>query len=178
MTFSIRPCAPEDAAMLALVAQATFLETFAGMLPGEAVFAHCRDKLSEAAHARWLAEPDARLWLAQAQPGDAPIGYAGLAAPDLPLPDPAPGDIELKRIYVLSRFHGGGVGPALMQAAVAEAKAMGRRRLLLGVYDQNARAIAYYRKAGFSEIGARKFQVGATLCNDLVMAKDLRSDAP
>jgi ribosomal protein S18 acetylase RimI-like enzyme len=60
-----------------------------------------------------------------------------------------------------------------MQTAAAEAQAMGKRRLLLGVYAGNARAIAFYRKTGFAEIGARQFLVGATLCDDLVMARDL-----
>jgi FkbM family methyltransferase len=37
-----------------------------------------------------------------------------------------------------------------MRAAEAEAHAMGRRRLLLGAYARNGRAIAHYRKAGLA----------------------------
>lgn len=42
MTPSIRPAAAGDAGALALVAQATFLETFAGVLEGHDVVAHSR----------------------------------------------------------------------------------------------------------------------------------------
>ncbi|MBL8549609.1 MAG: GNAT family N-acetyltransferase [Hyphomonadaceae bacterium] len=172
MSLTIRPCTSADAAMLSLIAQATFLETFADFLDGDDLHAHCRTKLGEDAHAKWLAQPDARLWLALPAPGQGPVGYAGLAPPDLPIPT-HPDDIELKRIYVLSRFHGAKVGPALIETAIAEARAMGRARLLLGVHSENARAIAFYRRSGFTNAGVRKFLVGATLHDDLVMAKDL-----
>src|SRR3546814_4633931 len=65
---------------------------------------------------------------------------------------------SLKRIYSLSRFHGSGLGAALMREAVAAAE--GHRRLLLGVYARNERALAFYRKQGFVDIGTRRFNVG------------------
>ena len=37
----LRQCASGDEAALALVGQATFLETFAGILGGEDIVAHC-----------------------------------------------------------------------------------------------------------------------------------------
>src|SRR3546814_10484887 len=83
----------------------------------------------------------ARAWLAEALPGGAPIGFALITKPDLAAA--AEGDIELKRIYSLSRFHGTGLGAALMERAVAAAE--GHRRLLLGVYARNDRALAFYQ---------------------------------
>jgi len=102
-------------------------------------------------------------------PGSAPVGFAQLTAPELP--GAQDGDIELKRIYLLSRFHGTGVGAALMAAAVAGAA--GHKRLLLGVYARNARAIAFYRKQGFEPIGERQFDVGGQLFDDVVLARPL-----
>ncbi len=110
----------------------------------------------------------AKVWMAEADRG-APIGYAMLTAPDLP--DAQAGDIELKRIYTLSRFHGSGVGAALMQAVIGASH--GYDRLLLGVYRHNDRAIAFYRKQGFELAGTRQFNVGGTLYDDLVFAKPL-----
>lgn len=85
----------------------------------------------------------------------------------------APGDIELKRIYLLSRWHGTGAGRALMQAAIAHARACGAPNLLLGVYQGNDRAVAFYRRAGFETVGTRRFQVGEGVYDDLVMALPL-----
>jgi ribosomal protein S18 acetylase RimI-like enzyme len=167
-TWTIREAGGDDAAALALVGAATFLESFAGIIDGDAIVGHCAAKHREEAYRALLAD-GARAWLAQAQPGGAPVGYALVGAPDL---DAArEGDIELKRIYALSRFHGTGLGAALMDRAVAAAA--GYRRLLLGVYARNHRALAFYRKQGFAEIGTRRFDVGGRFYDDLVLARPL-----
>ena len=167
----IREAGAEDAAALALVGGATFLETFAGVLLGEAIVAHCARVHAAEAYRRDL-EGGAKAWLAETANGAAPVGFALIGEPDLPTS--RAGDVELKRIYLLSRFHGGGAGAALMHAAVQSASARGDR-LLLGVYAGNARAIAFYRRRGFAPIARRKFEVGGTLYDDIVFAKPLHS---
>ena len=99
----------------------------------------------------WLNNPDAALWLADARNGGAPVGYAVLDSPQLTIAEP--GDLEVKRIYVLSRFHGTGVGSRLMTAALDEARHRGAQRALLGVYANNHRALAFYAKYGFEIVG-------------------------
>ena len=166
--WQVRQAEAGDVAALSLVGTATFLETFAGVLPGPAIVAHCARSYAPEAFAAYLAK-GSRAWIAEAVPGDAPVGFAQLTAPDLP--GAQDGDVELKRIYLLSRFHGTGVGAALMAAAVAGAA--GHKRLLLGVYARNARAIAFYRKQGFEPIGERQFDVGGQLFDDVVLARAL-----
>lgn len=167
-TWTIREAGGDDAAALALIGAATFLETFAGVIDGDAIVGHCAAKHREAVYRALLAD-GARAWLAQAQPGGAPIGYALVGAPNLDAAEK--GDIELKRIYALSRFHGTGLGAQLMDRAVAAAA--GHRRLLLGVYARNYRAIAFYRKQGFADIGTRRFDVGGKYYDDLVLARSI-----
>ena len=166
--WSIRRAAPEDAARLALVGAATFLETFAGVLDGEAIVAHCAREHAADRYAAFLAD-GAQAWLVEAETGGAPIGFALLARPDLP--GQRAGDLELKRIYLLSRFHGGGAGAALMCAAADEALDQGAARLLLGVYEHNRRAIAFYRKQGFEPVARRQFEVGGRPYDDIVLAR-------
>jgi ribosomal protein S18 acetylase RimI-like enzyme len=167
MTVTVRPAAPGDAGRLAAIGQASFLEAFAGDLGGDDILAHCAVQHAVTLYEGWLADGAKRLWLAEAE-GGAPVGYAVSAPPDLPLPDLGPHDIEVKRIYVLHRFHGGGVGWRLMQAALDEARRVGRRRALLGVYSGNAQAIAFYERVGFRRVGERKFRVGETWCDDFI----------
>ena len=167
-SWRIRQAALPDTPALALVGAATFLETFAGILDGPAIVAHCASQHSEESY-RTLFAKTAQVWLADAEPGQAAIGYALVAPPEL---DAArDGDIELKRIYALSRFHGSGVGAALLAAALAACS--GHARMLLGVYAHNARAIAFYRKQGFSPIATRQFNVGGKQYDDLVLARPL-----
>ncbi len=100
--------------------------------------------------------------------------------------DLAPTDIELKRIYLFSRFRSAPVldatgtpipnlrpAQALMDDAVADARNLGATRLLLGTHDNNLRAIAFYHRNGFSKAGTRTFQVGNQQCCDLILAKAL-----
>jgi diamine N-acetyltransferase len=165
----LRQAGIEDAERLALIGGATFLETFAGILEGDAIVAHCAREHGAEAYRALLAHQDSAAWVAEAQAGGAPLGYALVTAPKLAQAEP--GDIELKRIYSFSRMHGSGLGAALMGRAAAHAEAAGARRLLLGVFVGNLRALAFYRRHGFEKIGERRFRVGSQDCEDIVLAK-------
>lgn len=170
---TVRRAVPGDAPALSLVGSATFLDAFAGVIDGGDIVAHCVKQHSVAVYDAWLASSDVAVWLAETVDGGAPVGFAVLDRPNLPLDDLQPDDLELKRIYVLSRFHGSGVGPRLMKEAMDEARRRGARRALLGVYSGNARALAFYAKTGFIRIGARQFQVGAHTYSDHILSLPL-----
>lgn len=168
----LRPCMDGDEAALALVGQATFLETFAGILDGKDIVAHCATAHAADLYRDWLANPDYALWLVESHPGGAPVGYMVVAPAQLPLPDTA-GDLEVKRIYLLGKFQGGGLGKRLISSAITHAKAAGARRLLLGVYAHNKPAIGFYERAGFRGLGVRKFNVGGKDYDDNIMGISL-----
>jgi len=48
--------------------------------------------------------------------------------------------------------------------------------LWLGVWERNARAIAFYRKQGFEVVGEQEFMLGADRQRDLVMARRLTGE--
>jgi ribosomal protein S18 acetylase RimI-like enzyme len=164
----IRPAEPDDAEALALVGAATFLETFAGAIDGAGLVAHCAAQHSAEAYRAYFAK-GAKAWLAEIEPGGAPVGYALSCEPEIE--HARPGDIELKRIYLLSRFQGSTIAGALMRAVMDEAH--GRQRLLLGVKEDNARALAFYAKHGFVPVGTRRFDVGGKAYDDVVLARML-----
>lgn len=166
MEHSLRECGREGAETLALVGSASFLEAFAGTLEGEDILAHCRNQHSAAKYAAWLAEPETRACVAEVN--GAPVGYALLCAPDLPVATTAD-DLELKRIYLLHRFQGSGIGTALMRWSIGTARSAGKTRLLLGVHDGNRQAISFYERHGFRQVGTRRFQVGKAICSDLIL---------
>ncbi len=160
----------EDAGKLALIGGASFLETFANDHPGDATVAFVSTYHSEAAWSATLADPDAAVWIVEEAAG-CPVGYAVLAAPSLP--GTSPDDAELKRIYLLSKWHGSGTGRALFDAAESEARKRGAARLVLSVYTRNVRAIAFYEKRGFETIGEAVFAEFPVEFADKVMAKAL-----
>ncbi|MDL2354048.1 MAG: GNAT family N-acetyltransferase [Pseudomonadota bacterium] len=157
-----------------LVGQSTSLETFAGILDGAAIVEHCRRAHSVAQYRDWLADPDAAIWIAESAHANAPAGYAVVARPQLPGADAAR-DLELKRIYLLSRFHGGGTGKQLLRQAVEFVTAAGAARLLLGVYSGNEAAIGFYLRQGFVHLTHRQFNVGGRMYDDYVLSLTLSS---
>jgi diamine N-acetyltransferase len=167
--FNIRAAVPEDAANLALIGAATFVDAYCDVLPGANIIAHCAKEHSAARYQDFLQRAKVGAWLAETSRKGAAIGYALNLPPDLPVAIEK-GDIELKRIYLLSRFQGCGAGKALLAASVNHAREQGAGRLLVGVYDQNDKAIAFYRRQGFVPIGTREFQVGGDFYHDLVLA--------
>ena len=154
--------------MLALIGRATFLQSYAHDLTGTDILLHSEHQHAPAVYRAWLDDLRSACCLMETPTG-APVGYAVLCPPDLPVPLQR-GDLELKRVYVLHRFQGGGAGGALLRWAMEEARKRDATRLLIGVYGQNEPAIAFYRHHGFQVVGTRQFQVGTTLHDDLVLA--------
>lgn len=75
-------------------------------------------------------------------------------------------------IVVAASARGQGVGRALMETAVDWARAVGVRKLSLGVFPDNAGAIGLYRSLGFVEEGVQRGQVriGDEDCDLVLMA--------
>ncbi|MEO8309148.1 MAG: GNAT family N-acetyltransferase [Pseudomonadota bacterium] len=158
---AIRVARRGDESRLALVGRATFLESYAELLPAEDILAHTEQHHAPAVYAGWLADPRFRCWLVEAGAGKAPVGYVVLSPPDLPLADLSGSDMEIKRIYLLHPYQREGLGRALMEQATAYARDAGFARLLLGVYSRNTAALAFYNRIGFHRVGERQFRVGA-----------------
>ncbi|MDE3104248.1 MAG: GNAT family N-acetyltransferase [Acidobacteriota bacterium] len=167
---NLRRAVPGDEYALSLLGSATFLEAFVGFLQGADLLAHCQHQHATHIYAEWLASAHAHIGLAELQA--APVGYAVLCQPDLPVPLHA-GDMELKRFYVLHRLQRSGLGATLMNWAIEQSQASGAGRLLLGVNAQNEKAISFYTRHGFSSVGTRSFRVGNSLNHDLVLARTL-----
>jgi len=80
-----------------------------------------------------------------------------------------PAICEMKRLYVRPVFRGQGVGGLLVDRVIAEARAIGYRRMRLDTITSSMQdAIALYRRRGFREIAAyRENPVGSVLYMEL-----------
>lgn len=172
MIWRLRRAEPGDGPALSLVAAASFLETFAGIIAGPDMVRHCTLNSSPDKFETWIADAKSVATLAEHPDGAAPVGYTLLVPPDLPVPTDGH-DIELRRIYALSLTSGTGLGHKLMARAIDDARAMEKRRMLLGVLGINAQARAFYEREGFTLAGERQFRVGGTVYNDVVYGRAL-----
>jgi ribosomal protein S18 acetylase RimI-like enzyme len=59
---------------------------------------------------------------------------------------------ELRRIWLLEEYHGQGVASHMVSQLFAFARMAGYRRVVLQTSIEQQRALAFYRKLGFSEI--------------------------
>jgi diamine N-acetyltransferase len=171
---SLRRAVIGDESLLALVGSATFLETYAELLPAADILAHCDHKHAPQVYRDWIQANNCACWLVEAGAGRAPIGYMVMGPSTLPVVEPAATDLEIIRIYVLHRYQRSGIGRLLLRAAVNQALEAAGKRLLLGVYSRNDQALAFYARMGFSRVGDRIFKVGDSEYFDYVLGLDLR----
>lgn len=159
MSATIRRAAPADAAVLAELGAATFVETFGHLYTPEDLRAFLEESHSVAAYAKVLADPTYALWLAEDGAGRA-IGYAQAGPCGLPHDDVRPEDGELKRLYVRAGTQNAGTGRALMDAAMAWLLRDGPRTLWISVWSENFGAQRFYARYGFAFAGEYAFIVG------------------
>lgn len=166
---SIRPASAPDNVLLSDLGRRTFAETFGPDNTPENMAAYLAGSFSPGLQAAELADPRSLFLIAEA--GGEAIGYTRLYTG--PAPDCVSGSrpIEIVRIYARQDFLGKGVGAALMEAALAEARRQGCDAVWLGVWEHNPRAIAFYRRWGFEKAGRHTFQLGAEAQTDFIMVR-------
>jgi ribosomal protein S18 acetylase RimI-like enzyme len=175
----------EDAALLAELGARTFSETFAADNTAADMAAYLAAAFSPAQQAAELADPASVFFIAErvfqndeslVHSGDVnkvALGYAVLRAGDVPPEVTGDKPIELVRLYVSRESLGSGVGAALLQASIDEAKQKGYETLWLGVWEHNHRAQAFYRKWNFHAVGTHVFQLGEDPQTDILMQRSI-----
>jgi len=158
-----------DAALLADLGARTFTETFAADNSPEDMAAYLKTAFSPAQQRTELADDETSFLIAEIN--GVAVGYAMLRSGNVLENVTGENPIELVRLYVSQDRLGSGVGAALMQACIGEARKRGHRTLWLGVWEHNARAQAFYRKWNFTEIGTHVFQLGDDPQTDLLMQR-------
>lgn len=77
--------------------------------------------------------------------------------------------LEIERIYVPKEFHGKSVGQLLYDKAIQIAKKKEAEYVWLGVWEENPRAISFYKKNGFVEFDKHIFRLGDDEQTDIMM---------
>lgn len=163
----IRVASVTDATMLAEMGARTYYDTFVGTCTPEDMelflqTTYTTEKLTEELL-------DARATYFIAEVNDQAAGFAKIYVGEIPACVRGGSPIELGRLYVDKQWIGFGIGPALMQRCVDEARRRGHQTMFLGVWERNFRAQAFYRKWGFEKIGEHIFQVGHDPQTDWLM---------
>jgi GNAT superfamily N-acetyltransferase len=167
----LRRAGPDDAIMVCALAASTFVDTFGADNTPEDMAAYAAAAFGDAIQRAELADERNCVFIAERE-GQV-VGYALLHDGGVSSCVPAVGAIEISRLYATASAIGTGVGAALMSACLSEAAARGKRTVWLGVWERNARAIAFYERWGFRDQGSQIFQLGRDRQTDRVMARSV-----
>jgi ribosomal protein S18 acetylase RimI-like enzyme len=168
-TPTIRRATPADAEALSRIGAETFSETFGHLYPPQDLATFLETAYAVETSRRDLADPDKAVWLVEA--GGAVVGHA-LAGPcDLPHDKVTATCGELKRLYILKAFQGGGTGSRLLAETLAWLERDGPRRLWIGVWSENFGAQRLYGRLGFEKVGEYHFIVGETRDREFILRR-------
>lgn len=169
----LRPATLDDVPALARLGRESFADAFGHLYRPEDLAAFLAEVHDEAAVADEIAGSECRHALAVEDDGSL-LGYCKLRHPSKLAGDSQARDpLELGQLYCAASATGRGVGAALMDWAVSEARAGGHDAMLLSVYSGNAGAQRFYARYGFTKIADIHFRVGDQLDDEFLFEKRL-----
>ena len=170
-SFPIRRAEPADAGPLAEFAARVFDETFGPDNRPEDMSAHLAGRFGVRQQTEEILNPDVVTLLMEE--GGRLIAFTQVRWHTPPPCVTGEAPVEIGRFYVDRPWHGKGLARDLMAAARDAARELGGRTVWLAVWEHNPRAIAFYEKQGFRDVGSQPFRLGADLQTDRVMVAAL-----
>lgn len=167
----IRKVNTDDLIALQQIGRKTFEETFSESNSKENMEKYLREGFSEEKLLDELADENSEFYFA-IDDGDI-IGYLKINFGNAQTELKDNKGLEIERIYVLSKYHGKKVGQLLYDHAIEIATKSLAKYVWLGVWEENPRAINFYKKNGFVEFDKHIFVLGDDEQTDIMMKKEL-----
>jgi diamine N-acetyltransferase len=168
----LRSAAPGDMAVLARLGSDSFVAKFGHLYRPQDLASFLETAFTPTVIAAELANPDRLYCLAEVAGKLA--GYCKLGL-NCGFPELAQGShtIELKQLYTDPALTGQGIGAALMDWAMAEARRRGADEMQLSVWSGNDGAQRFYARYGFAKVADVTFRVGEQIDEEFLMAASL-----
>ena len=173
-TPTIRHATLADVATLCRLGTTTFRETYRTISDPAQVDDYADEHFTAARVETWFARPCTRTLIASV--GDAAVGYAHVRSAKVPACVSDRNAVELSRLYLLASAQGTGTGAALLAAALAAIRDLGGATVWLGAYDRNVKALAFYARRGFVQVGTHEFEFGGQIHADPVLTRRVAGD--
>jgi ribosomal protein S18 acetylase RimI-like enzyme len=168
----IKKATLNDIEQLQEIGRKTFVETFSELNTTENMNQYIKDSFSEEKINSELEDKNSEIYFAVLE--NKIIGYLKLnfGLSQTELKDEKATEIE--RIYVLKEFHGKNIGQALFEQAIKIAQQQKSNYIWLGVWEENPRAISFYKKNNFKEFDKHIFVLGTDAQTDIIMKLELK----
>ncbi|MEP6731207.1 MAG: GNAT family N-acetyltransferase [bacterium] len=158
-----------DAALLASLAGTAFSDSFAADNTPENMALYMAKSFGEEIQREELNDPRHIVFFAERE-GEV-VGYAMMHDGTAPDSVASANAMEIVRFYAVKRLIGSGIGATLMQRCLDEAVSRGKNTVWLAVWSRNPRAIAFYGRWGFVNVGSQTFVLGHDRQTDDIMAR-------
>ncbi|HYM35003.1 MAG TPA: GNAT family N-acetyltransferase [Steroidobacteraceae bacterium] len=168
----IRNASLADLDELVVFARNAFRDTYRGLDDPQDIEDYCLNELTPNYFSEHINASAAKVLLAISE--NELVGYAIVTQSPTPECVKTPAAIELARLYLRVDKKGLGLGASLMRAVQNEARRFHAQSIWLSVYDRNTRAVEFYRKWGFVDVGAKPFRFGGRIYFDPVMCAPLQ----
>ena len=157
---SIRTASQDDAIFISLLGRITFNETFGDLFKDNGDLPNYLNRtFSVSKIKKSLNNENNQFYLAFVD--DLPVGYAKLKLNSASEFIDSKKISQLQKIYVLKDFLSMKIGHQLQSLLLDRAKVLGSKSIWLSVYKENERAIAFYKKNQFAEVGSHNFSIGS-----------------
>ena len=163
----IQKVSPVEIDQLEKISRQTFRETFSSGNTEENMTKYLDEIFSSANLSIELNDNNAEFYFAKLD--DKVIGYLKLNFGESQTELRDDHALEIERIYVLKDFYGKNVGQLLYNKAIQIAREKNKDYVWLGVWEENPRAINFYKKNGFVAFDKHLFQLGNDLQTDIMM---------
>ncbi len=168
----IRRGSPGDAEALSAFATRTFVDTYGAYNHPDNLRLHLAATYAVGKQHEELGDPRVVTLLAYREGKLA--AFAQVRRSEAPACVACDAAVELHRFYVDRIWHGQGISHALLAEVRHAARAFDAVTLWLKVWERNPRAIAFYAKSRFVDVGVTDFFVGHDRQTDRVLVLDLR----
>jgi len=165
---TIRIANLSDAKNLAALAAETFRDTYAEQNSVEDINLHCQSSFGEAIQSQEISNVETITLVAEDK--GRLVAYAQLRRSKPPACISAISSCEIIRFYVEKDWHGKGLAQKLMSTCLENMNKHDFDVAWLGVWEKNLKAISFYEKFNFQEVGEHVFSLGTDPQRDIVMA--------
>jgi len=163
----------KEIAQLQEIGRKTFSETFSENNTEESMAQYLGKSFSTEKLTAELNDKNSEFYFAKLN--DEVIGYLKLNTGSSQTEIKGENALEIERIYVSKDFHGKKVGQILYNKAIEVAKEKSVDYIWLGVWENNLRAIGFYKKNGFVEFDKHIFRLGNDEQTDIMMKLNLKN---
>ncbi|MGV3262372.1 MULTISPECIES: GNAT family N-acetyltransferase [Cytobacillus] len=172
MTINIKKCTLEDLSRLQEISYETFNETFKEQNSPENMEAYLEKAFNLKQLETELSQRSSQFYFVEIDGETA--GYLKVNTDEAQTEEMGDEALEIERIYIRSPFQKQGLGKYLYNKALEVAMEQNKKKIWLGVWEKNEKAIAFYKKMGFVQTGAHSFYMGDEEQTDFIMAKILK----